>query len=427
MTNDGDVRPTLLEPPAMLEFDETPEGFLRLLQQGESSLVEFKERLAEGSIPDRLMSAFANAEGGIVIYGVADDGRILGLSSAEVGSTTRRLESVAKTVLPFPVSVRSIAVGAKELVYAIIPQAPRQYGLISTKDGKSYSRIGANTSPILFPGAYQKPSRRQGALVALPFEVPGFIIEKEIGGGASGQVYRGREAWEGGMQVAIKVLVPHPFGSGKDPLPRFRSEVDALRQMNHPGIVRYVSSGRTSREPFLYCVMELVDGEHLRSASRTLPFKQRITVMLEVLDALGALHDRGIFHRDVKPSNVVLRAVDRRPVLVDFGLAYLQNGGDVDDRTQSTIGSPGYVPTEVSADPKKSRSPKNDIFAAGITLYEILSGSKPDPRDIDSLARVDASLATLDAVVQRAIAPERSRYSSAAEFSRDLAEAVGAL
>jgi serine/threonine protein kinase len=253
------------------------------------------------------------------------------------------------------------------------------------------------------------------------FSIPGYSLHEELGNGASGRVFRAIELSPVGMERAIKVLEPHPFGRGEGPESRFASEGQSLAKLQHRAIVRYVASARTNDEHgFLYLVMELVDGEKLRDAAQTMSFEERVAAIVEILDGLQYMHSAGIFHRDVKGGNIVVRSTDRQPVLVDFGLAYLVGDENNDDRTRYSLGTPGYVPPEAQADPKASRSPKYDIFSAGVTLYEVLAGRRPNHQVYETLSNVDASLVGLDPMVQRAIASTHERFDCAAEFADTL-------
>jgi len=151
------------------------------------------------------------------------------------------------------------------------------------------------------------------------FEAPGYELLEALPAGASGQVYRARENWEGGIERVVKIFIPHPFADEQDPEPRFRSEVQALYRLQHRAVVRYVSSGvlTTPRRAF-YLVMELVSGQRLLSKYGSMPFETRVQTMIEVLGGLQHAHEARISHRDIKPSNIMIRDSDGLPVLVDF-------------------------------------------------------------------------------------------------------------
>lgn len=254
-------------------------------------------------------------------------------------------------------------------------------------------------------------------------EIPSYEIIRSLPAGASGEVHLVRENRDGGVERVVKVFIPHPFADDQDPEPRFRSEVEALYRLQHRAVVRYVSSGvlPTPRRA-LYLVMEFVSGARLSDRCRTMPLEARVGLMVEILGGLHYVHQSKIFHRDIKPTNIMIRESDDQPVLVDFGLAYLVGDERDDDRTRNALGTPGYIPPEVANDPKRSRDPRHDIFQAGVVLYEILMGHLPRGAYV-SVETADPRLATLDPVVRRAMSPRPdTRFQTAAEFAGALRE-----
>ncbi|MBV8757101.1 MAG: protein kinase [Deltaproteobacteria bacterium] len=254
------------------------------------------------------------------------------------------------------------------------------------------------------------------------FEVPGFDLLDPLPAGASGEVYRAKENWDGGIERVVKIFVPHPFADDHDPEPRFRSEVQALYRLQHRAVVRYVTSGvlLSPRRAF-YLVMEWVNGDRLSNRYQSMPFDTRVQTMIEILGGLHHAHQAKIFHRDVKPSNIMIRESDGQAVLVDFGLAYLVGDELDDDRTRQVLGTPGYIPPEVANNPKLSRDPRHDVFQAGVTLYEILVGRLPRENYI-TVESINPRLAALDPILQRAMSPlPETRYQSAQEFAQALA------
>lgn len=248
------------------------------------------------------------------------------------------------------------------------------------------------------------------------FRVPGFDLEERIGEGGFGEVWRGRERSPLATLRAIKLL--RPIVAERTAEERFRRESRALIDLNHRATVRYVSSGWTedvTQTPFL--VMELVSGERLTVLASNMEFRARVMAICEILDGVEYVHTCGVYHRDVKPSNILIRK-DGQPVLVDFGLVSF---ADLDsDLTNASLGSPGYVPPEVSADPKASRGPNHDIFSAGVCLYEVLSGRRPNIQDYRPLTDYSEELDGLDLIVRKALASVAERFQSAAAFAMAL-------
>ena len=186
-----------------------------------------------------------------------------------------------------------------------------------------------------------------------------------------GRVYRARDL-RTGSDVALKIL--------HDDLPaeaaaRFERECDALVRLAHPSIVRYVARGLTP-EGAAYLAMEWIEGEELRLRLRRGPLRADETVALgaRLAAALAHAHERGVMHRDVKPSNVVLRRGEIEDcVLVDFGLA--RTADDELTRTGMLVGTPTYMAPEQIHN--QGVTPSVDVFALGCLLHVCLAGEAP--------------------------------------------------
>ncbi|MFO0587388.1 MAG: protein kinase [Polyangiaceae bacterium] len=210
---------------------------------------------------------------------------------------------------------------------------------------------------------------RAGTVVADRFETLGLA-----GHGGMGSVYKARDRATGDL-VALKIL------RARDPAAEQRlvREARILADLAHPSIVRYVSHGVAARGGF-YLVMEWLPGETLaaRLANGPLTHGEALAVGYQVSDALHAAHLRGVVHRDVKPSNIVIgpRSEGGRVKLLDFGVAHLRAAVDALTTTGATLGTPGYMaPEQARGEP--SVDPRADVFSLGAVLFQALSGRLP--------------------------------------------------
>ena len=207
-----------------------------------------------------------------------------------------------------------------------------------------------------------------------------FEIEREIGSGAMGTVYKARFTREGKVTpVALKMIAFGLLGN-ESALARFDREANILKQLKHPHIVRLYATGRHKKTPFI--AMEFVDGEALdRILTRRggkLPWEEAVAYGRQLCAALQHAHDRGIIHRDLKPSNLM---ITRGGVLklTDFGIA---KDTDVTALTSanSTIGTAAYMsPEQCKGD--RNLTNKSDLYSLGIVFYELLTGVKPFTAD----------------------------------------------
>ena len=231
-----------------------------------------------------------------------------------------------------------------------------------------------------------------------------------LGQGGMATIYRARDA-QLDRDVAVKLLRPE-FGRDPDFLARFRDEARAAASLSHPNIVAVFDFGEEASGP--YIVMELIDGQDLASILREngpLPPRQAARVSAEVAKALHAAHVRGIVHRDVKPSNILVGR-DGRVKVADFGIARALNESQL-TLPGVTMGSVHYFsPEQARGEPATQAS---DIYSLGIVLYESLTGQRPfsgDGAAAVALARLTTTPprptalrpgvpAALDQIVQR--------------------------
>ena len=208
-----------------------------------------------------------------------------------------------------------------------------------------------------------------------------YHVDQLIGAGGMGRVYLGRHA-RVGRKVAIKILNAE-LAADADIVKRFFREARAAAAIGHRNIIDVLDVGVTaSGEPYL--VMEYLEGESLAALitrSAPVPLGAACGILEPVLQALGAAHAAGIVHRDLKPENIFLSYPDGQqvePKLIDFGISKVtedvQNTRLTD--TGQLLGTPAYMAPEQAED-AVSVDARTDIYAIGIILYELLTGTLP--------------------------------------------------
>lgn len=199
-----------------------------------------------------------------------------------------------------------------------------------------------------------------------------YRIETLLGRGGMADVYRARDEMLD-REVAIKVL-----REVEDPVlrARFIAEAQVLASLNHPGLVTLLDAGIRADRPYL--VMTLAEGPTLAARIAEAPLMPGVAARIgaQVAEALSYAHERGVVHRDVKPSNVLL-CDDSRAVLADFGIARLAGEVDQHTRTGETIASAPYLSPEQAAGEEVTS--KADVYSLGLVLLESMTGQRAYP------------------------------------------------
>lgn len=263
-----------------------------------------------------------------------------------------------------------------------------------------------------------------------------YVLRERLGEGGMGVVYLADQPALARV-VAIKIL--HPTLTANPTLARaFCDEAVAAGQVRHSASVAIHDIGRTP-EGMLYIVMEYVQGRTLARiiAEEMLTVPRALAIADQVLAAIAAAHDAGVVHADIKSDNFIVEELDGddRAVLIDYGLARFAARGGV---PETISGTPEYIAPEVVLGNAPNTS--SDLYAAGIILYELLTGSTPfaggAPLDIlgrhvedvvvpPSLRRPDGALSpALDQLVLRALDKDPARRFADAEQMRRALKAI---
>ena len=265
-----------------------------------------------------------------------------------------------------------------------------------------------------------------------------YDLLRVLGKGAMGLVYEGRDP-NLERRVAIKTIKVENLSeeAAAEYEVRFRTEARSAARLQHPNIVSVYDSDRDGDVAFL--VMEFIQGDdlkhHLDQGERH-TLEQTLAIMSDLLAALDYAHRQNIVHRDIKPANLLIEA-SGRVKLTDFGVARIQDSGDATRTQGSMVGTLKYMsPEQVQGQPIDARA---DLFAAGVVLYQLLTGTRPFDGDSDFAiiqqivaqdppppSSFNSKLpAAMDAVVKRALAKSRGRrFANGQEFSAALQAAA---
>lgn len=278
-------------------------------------------------------------------------------------------------------------------------------------------------------------------------EIGRYHIQKRLGRGGLTTVYQAYDIVDG-LPVALKVLL---HNTDEKVYNRFRYEAQTAAKLQHPHIVRTLRVGMANGDDSAYIAMELVEGEDLSAllaSRRRLTAEESSLLLAPIAEALAYAHKRGVIHRDVKPSNILLRTVSAGapnsvvlesldyplvPLLSDFGIA---RALDVPELTHSgrTVGTPAFMAPEQCLG-RRNIDHRADLYALGAVFYRCITGRQPfvgstvqilhahvyEPVTIDDEILRQLSQTHLQ-VLQRSLAKDPAdRYQSADEMAADLA------
>ena len=275
----------------------------------------------------------------------------------------------------------------------------------------------------------------------IPEAIGRYRVQRQLGIGGMGVVYLAEQD-RPQRRVAVKVIRPGVLS--RNLLKRFEFEAQALARLQHPGIAQIYEVGAfhdgAGQRPFF--VMELIKGEPLLAYAdqQQLETRHRLELFLRVCDAVHHAHQRGVVHRDIKPANILIDATGQ-PKVLDFGVARATDADlqvtTLQTSTGQLVGTLPYMSPEQLAGHETEVDVCSDVYALGVTLYELLCGRLPyDLADTNLLSAarkiVDADPVALSAVrsvyrgdlntiVLKALEkdPDR-RYQAASELAADI-------
>ncbi|WP_372370104.1 serine/threonine protein kinase [Candidatus Uabimicrobium sp. HlEnr_7] len=286
--------------------------------------------------------------------------------------------------------------------------------------------------------AHDQPPKKQMAKSAFELEelkisqdqVDRYKIIKTLGQGAMGSVYLANDT-KHDRQVALKTMLPN-LANNEIAVKRFFQEAQAMQLLHNPNIIKIYEFGQSGEN--LYLSMQYVEGAPL---SDLIPQKMSMLKIAEIVAktarALDYAHSKKIIHRDIKPSNIMMEKDN--PILMDFGLAKEVQGNAKLTKTGAMLGTPSYMAPEQVKAQRKEIDNQTDIWALGVTMYEMLTTRLPFPGNqhfavMRKIVNEEPTPPTalnplvskdLEKICSKAMAKNKShRYTSAMDMAEDL-------
>jgi predicted Ser/Thr protein kinase len=291
--------------------------------------------------------------------------------------------------------------------------------------GSSASRTNQATMLMGASGAAEKPMLGR------------YQIEKELGKGAMGVVYGGKDP-KIGRTVAIKTMALATEFEGDElaeAKERFFREAETAGRLTHPHIVTVYDAGE--EHDLAYIAMEFLKGKDLVAYTKQpnlLPPDRVLSIVERVADALSYAHGMGVVHRDIKPANIMYEPESDTAKITDFGIARVTDSSKT--KTGMVLGTPSYMsPEQLSG---KKIDGKSDLFSLGVTMYQMLCGRLPFEGESmtqlmfaiannphPQIREINGALpAWIDEIVDRALAKDMTkRYQTGADFAAAIRKA----
>ncbi len=296
-----------------------------------------------------------------------------------------------------PAEIRALA----EAFRVLLVELREKQSLVEVLRGREERRgislareAGRASGPTAAAGA-------EGRLVAGQLFAGRFEVLAPLGEGGMGVVYRARDR-ELGDVVALKLVRSETMLTDPNALERFKDEVRLARRISHRNVARTHDFGEA--DGMYYVTMEYVAGTPLKEllkARGRLPVDATVSVGKQLCRALEAAHEQGIIHRDVKPQNIVV-APDGVVKVMDFGIARPVERKKGMTQTGLVVGTPEYMaPEQLMGEPL---DPRVDLFAAGVVLYECLTGRRP--HEADTAMALVSKVLTEPVVPPHEVAPD---------------------
>ena len=268
-----------------------------------------------------------------------------------------------------------------------------------------------------------------------------YELEKELGKGAMGVVYLGKDP-KIGRVVAIKTMaLSQEFEADElqDVKARFFREAETAGRLNHPNIVTMYDAGE--EHDLAYIAMEFLKGKDLVAYTKPdnlLPLPKVMSIIARVADALDYAHKLNVVHRDIKPANIMYDPETDSPKVTDFGIARITDSSKT--KTSMVLGTPSYMSPEQLAGKKIEGG--SDLFSLGVSLYQLACGKLPFVGD--SMAQLMFRIANephtdilsvrpdlppcLVAIINKSLAKlNEDRYTNGAEMADALRQCASGL